>query len=244
MVSGRLSARLVPVRAAQWRTWAEVADLCRGPGDPEWESTRDVLDDEIRPTQAPRQPATRMSGLHRLILNRLHDSVNVVREPELVHDTIRLEKQLAYPLDAVWRAYADTASRAEWSVPEGEEQECSSDELRSGGVASYRCGTPGELQFRGEVSYVDVVPQARIVHTDSVWAGGQLLATALVSWEFHGEEGSTTLTVTDQVTSFVGQEMIDGHRNGHTKALNQLAAFLETSSGERAGHTNWPCTTM
>ncbi len=161
--------------------------------------------------------------------------MNAVTEPELVHDTLRLEKRFAYPLDAVWRAYADPASRAEWGVPEGEEQVYSRDELRSGGVAIYRCGTPGELQFRGEVSYVDVVPQARIVHTDSVWAGDQLLATALLSWEFRDEEGSTTLTVTDQVTSFVGQEMIDGHRNGHTKALNQLAAFLETSPGERAG---------
>ena len=33
-VSGRPSARLVPIHPTQWRTWDEIADLFRGPGDP------------------------------------------------------------------------------------------------------------------------------------------------------------------------------------------------------------------
>ena len=45
-VSGRPSARLVPVRPAQWRPWADVAEVLRGPADPEWAQTRDLLDDE------------------------------------------------------------------------------------------------------------------------------------------------------------------------------------------------------
>lgn len=46
-VSGRPSARLVPARPRQWRQWSDIADLVRGPFDPEWEGTRALLDDEL-----------------------------------------------------------------------------------------------------------------------------------------------------------------------------------------------------
>ncbi|MFT3876303.1 MAG: type II toxin-antitoxin system prevent-host-death family antitoxin [Propioniciclava sp.] len=46
-VSGRPSARLVPMRPVQWRRWSDIADLFDGAPDPEWETTRDLLDDEI-----------------------------------------------------------------------------------------------------------------------------------------------------------------------------------------------------
>jgi prevent-host-death family protein len=47
-VSGRPSARLVPVAPRAWRTYAEVADLFRGPADPDWESSRDLIDQRLR----------------------------------------------------------------------------------------------------------------------------------------------------------------------------------------------------
>lgn len=46
-VSGRPSARLVPVRPTQWRSWAEIAELFRGRADPEWERDRDLLDTDV-----------------------------------------------------------------------------------------------------------------------------------------------------------------------------------------------------
>ena len=53
-VSGRPAARLVPIGPARWRTWSEVADLFAGEGDPEWERTRDLVDDTIRDPWATR----------------------------------------------------------------------------------------------------------------------------------------------------------------------------------------------
>jgi prevent-host-death family protein len=47
-VSGRASARLVPARPTQWRAWAEIADLFRGPADPDWERDRDLADADVR----------------------------------------------------------------------------------------------------------------------------------------------------------------------------------------------------
>ena len=53
-VSGRASARLVPIRPTQWRAWDDVADLFRGPADPGWEQDRDLIDANVRdPWAAP-----------------------------------------------------------------------------------------------------------------------------------------------------------------------------------------------
>lgn len=53
-VSGRPSARLVPVRPTQWRSWTDIADLFRGSADVEWERDQDVLDADVRDPWAAR----------------------------------------------------------------------------------------------------------------------------------------------------------------------------------------------
>ena len=47
-VSGRPSARLLPVVPVQWRRWDEVAELFHGPTDPDWARDRELLDDGLR----------------------------------------------------------------------------------------------------------------------------------------------------------------------------------------------------
>jgi prevent-host-death family protein len=46
-VSGRLAARLVPVRPKRWRRWGEVADAFAGRVDPDWDRDRDLIDQSI-----------------------------------------------------------------------------------------------------------------------------------------------------------------------------------------------------
>lgn len=46
-VSGRPSARLVPVASSAWRSWGEVADLFAGPDDPAWGEDRNRIDGEF-----------------------------------------------------------------------------------------------------------------------------------------------------------------------------------------------------
>ncbi|WP_410649065.1 type II toxin-antitoxin system Phd/YefM family antitoxin [Amycolatopsis sp. cmx-4-54] len=47
-VSGRPSARLVPVSRRAWRTYDEVAEIFRGPADPDWDADRDLIDQTFR----------------------------------------------------------------------------------------------------------------------------------------------------------------------------------------------------
>lgn len=144
----------------------------------------------------------------------------------VMHETIHLSQTVTAPLDATWAAFTDTSTRAMWSVPEGEEQVYDHDDFRPQGRARYRCGAPGKLEFRGEIEYVQVLPAELIVHTDTVWVDDTLLSTALLTWSFTADGNATTVAITDQVISFVGPDMIEGHRNGHRQALAQLDRIL------------------
>lgn len=46
-VSGRPSARLVPAGPRQWRPWADVVEVFRGPADLEWDEDHKRLDQEL-----------------------------------------------------------------------------------------------------------------------------------------------------------------------------------------------------
>lgn len=53
-VAGRPSARLVPIAPRTWRTYDDVADVFSGRPDPEWETDRDRIDQQLRdPWNAP-----------------------------------------------------------------------------------------------------------------------------------------------------------------------------------------------
>jgi prevent-host-death family protein len=47
-VAGRPSARLVPIAPQAWRTYDEVAGVFAGRPDPEWETDRDRIDQQLR----------------------------------------------------------------------------------------------------------------------------------------------------------------------------------------------------
>ena len=45
---------LVPAESGRWRAWGEVAGVFEGRGDPEWETDRQLVDQEIRHPWVPR----------------------------------------------------------------------------------------------------------------------------------------------------------------------------------------------
>lgn len=113
-----------------------------------------------------------------------------------------------------------------WCPPADKAQVYDQVDFRVGGRDLYRCGAPESLDFHGVVDYAAIEPQQMIVHTDIVSAGPDTLAAALLTWTFEAVDQGTRVHLTDQVTSFVGEGMIDGHRNGHTTALKQLADYV------------------
>ena len=55
---------------------------------------------------------------------------------------------------------------------------------------------------------------------------GERLAVALTTLDFEPTEDGTTLTVTIQVASFVGPDMIQSYESGNKSALKNLSQHL------------------
>ncbi|WP_171006978.1 SRPBCC domain-containing protein [Brevibacterium sp. 2SA] len=142
--------------------------------------------------------------------------------------TISLGADIAHPVSAVWTAFADTDQRVQWGVPEGEEMVCDIDEFRPGGSIRARCGAPGALEFASTGQYCAVMPERHIVTTETLTKDDEILSTAIITWTLTATSTGTRVELVDQVVSFVGQGMIDGHRNGHDICLRQLGAFLSS----------------
>ncbi|WP_426936443.1 SRPBCC domain-containing protein [Brevibacterium sp. LE-L] len=142
--------------------------------------------------------------------------------------TISLSADVDHPIAAVWNAFADTRQRVQWGVPEGEEMVCDVDEFRPGGSISARCGSPGALEFESTGQYCALAPERFLVTTETLTRDGEILSTAIITWSFTATTTGTRVDLVDQVVSFVGQGMIDGHRSGHQICLRQLGEFLSS----------------
>lgn len=116
----------------------------------------------------------------------------------------------------------------QWGVPEGEEMVCDIDEFRPGGAIRARCGSPGVLEFVSTGLYFALAPERHIVTTETLTRHDEILSTAIITWTLTATPAGTRVELVDQVVSFVGQGMIDGHRNGHDICLRQLGEFLSS----------------
>lgn len=145
---------------------------------------------------------------------------------DVVHDTLCFTREVDRPLDTVWAAYGDVEQRSQWSFPSGEQIIYDTAEFREGGEDTYRCGPPGDLSNLGTNRYYLVDAPHRLIYSETIRRDDKLMSIAVLTWDIKSTVHGTRITVVDQVTSLVGPGMIDGHRNGHDTALDQLVRWL------------------
>jgi len=147
----------------------------------------------------------------------------------IVHDTLVLERALPAPPSRVFAALADPEIRANWTVPSDDEVlTYSATDFRCGGVDRFRCGLRADPAYDGEVRYLEIVPDERIIHSERLSTNGALIAVSLITWELKGLGDDTHLTLTDQMASLAGRGPIEGSTVGYTAALANLDAHLRT----------------
>ena len=143
-----------------------------------------------------------------------------------LHATITLEH--AYPAapERVFSEFADPVVRARWSAPSNDVLIYDEADFRVDGKDVFRCGPKNDPKFRGQTRYLHIVPNSCVVTSETLKIDGQSLAVALTTLDFQRTEHGTHLTVTIQVVSFVGAEMIHGYESGNRSALKNLAQHL------------------
>jgi uncharacterized protein YndB with AHSA1/START domain len=123
------------------------------------------------------------------------------------HATITLERSYPSPLEGVISEFADPVARARWSTPSEDVLTYDEADFRIGGKDVLHCGPKRDPKFRGETRYLLIVPNARVVSSETLDMDGQRLAISLTTLDFEPTEDATNLTVTVQMVSFVGPGM-------------------------------------
>jgi uncharacterized protein YndB with AHSA1/START domain len=154
---------------------------------------------------------------------------------KLQHATITLQHSYSAPPERVFSEFADPVTRARWSAPPQDALIYDEADFRIGGKDVFRCGPKGDPKFRGETRYLDIIANARVVSSETVETDGQRLAVALTTLVFGPTEDSTNLTVTVQMVSFAGPDMVHAYESGNKSALKNLALHLK---GEKNGKSS------
>jgi uncharacterized protein YndB with AHSA1/START domain len=149
--------------------------------------------------------------------------------PKANHATITLERLYSAPVGRVFAEFADPVVRARWSAPSGDALIYDEADFRTGGQDRFRCGPQGSPKFSGETFYHLIVPNERVVSTETVDSGGQRLAVSLTTLDFEAVGGETNLTLTVQLVSLAGPGMIEGYESGNRSALENLSTHLKAN---------------
>lgn len=146
---------------------------------------------------------------------------------DMQHETITFERTFPVSPARVFQAYASEKEREKWSAPNKETHfEILESDLRTGGREKAQCGTEGNMMTM-VVAYHFVEQDRLIVFTEEQWCDDQVLTVALITFDLsEAKNGGTTLRLTDQVTSLVGNNVISGHRSGYGQALKNLEVLL------------------
>lgn len=149
------------------------------------------------------------------------------RSSAIEHGTVTLDRAFDASPARVFAAWEDVEARARWGNPSpNTEIVYDQADFRVGGIDVSRCGAVGELNFVVEVRYLDIMPNQRLVFTESVRDAGRLLSHALICVEFEPDQDATLQRFVAQIASFDGASMIEGYAQGWAPAFDNLAAEL------------------
>src|ERR1700730_16330702 len=117
------------------------------------------------------------------------------------HATIVLERTYRASLERVFSEFADPVARARWSPPSNDVLIYDQTDFRAGGRDVFRCGPRNDPRFRGETLYHLIVPNKRVVSSETLDTDGQRLAVSLNTLDFETTGEGTHLRLTLQTVS-------------------------------------------
>jgi uncharacterized protein YndB with AHSA1/START domain len=141
---------------------------------------------------------------------------------------LRLERVIRADRQRVWDAWTRPEILRQWSAPEGLRGGDGTMDLRVGGGWSFRMTEPDGTWHEAFGTYREIAPPRRIVYTHA-WRGadGGGSPETLLSVDLHPDGDGTRLVLTQ--SGFASPESRDGHVEGWSSALDQLAAMFQGS---------------
>jgi uncharacterized protein YndB with AHSA1/START domain len=142
------------------------------------------------------------------------------------HDTVVIKRHFEATPSCVFAAFADVDARKRWAVPQGDKLEYEQANFSVGGRDAFRCGSPNDMSYLGDIRYEDIVPNRRIVFTETMSQLDSRLSATLITVELLPDENGTQLIMTSQIAAFDGSDMATGYREGWLAVFDNLATEL------------------
>jgi len=93
-------------------------------------------------------------------------------------------------------------------------------------VDVFHCGDKSDPKYRGVTRYYDIVPNRRIVSSEVIEVHGNKLLITLSTTIFEPQGAGTKVTLTAQLTSLAGEQMLNGAEVGNNAALDNLVTAM------------------
>lgn len=154
----------------------------------------------------------------------LEDSQHTER---VTHATLVFEREVPATVEKVFAAFANAKLRSEWGAPsETATIIYDQEDFREGGEDRFRCGSKSNPNIHGATRYLEIIPDCRIVSSETISVEGKRLCASLITLELAQSGSRTKLRSTSQVASFMGQGMIKGTETGNSSSLDSLVNYF------------------
>ena len=150
----------------------------------------------------------------------------------VIHSTFVLERNYPVPAERVFAAFADPVKKCKWFVEgEGHAVEHYVLDFRAGGRELARFRFTEDSPVKGlactnETTYLDIVPNRRVVLASTMTVGDRCISASLGTIEFLRSQTGTGLIFTFQGAFFEGADGPEMREAGWRKLFDRLAGEL------------------
>jgi uncharacterized protein YndB with AHSA1/START domain len=154
--------------------------------------------------------------------------MKTMEQQTVIHSTFVIERSYPTTPERVFAAFADPAKKRRWFVESGGHAIEQYDlDFRTGGNEHARFrfkeGTPvSGLTCVNDTSYLDIVPNHRVVATSTMNIAGKCISASLTTFEFLPTDKGTDLIFTHQGAFFEGADGPEMREAGWRKLLDRL----------------------
>jgi uncharacterized protein YndB with AHSA1/START domain len=146
---------------------------------------------------------------------------------QTLHTTLVFEREIPAPVEQVFAAFADPVARAAWGAPSDTAVLIYDEaDFREGGQDCFRCGSKADPNIHGVTRYLDIIANARVVSSETIVVNGKRLCASLTTLELTPDGDKTQLKSTTQLASFIGEDLVKGHKAGNNASLDNLVQYF------------------
>ena len=145
----------------------------------------------------------------------------------VTHATFAIERRYPVAAERVFAAFADPARKRRWFVDdEASDVEDFGMDFRVGGVEKKRFRTTHGFLCTNNTTYLDIVPDRRIVFAYTMSVGETRISSSQSTVELLPDGKDTVLIFTEQAAFFEGADGPKMRQEGWQALLEQLATEL------------------